>query len=217
MCHARRGRSLLFGSNRREDWKPVLNLQTLIYGLVFLLLEPNDDDPLNKVSLCLAPPHTPPPTTTHTHASSRHQPVGHQPVAKSMPRQLDDMSQCYPLRLINGLMSGGAQTQADRLSHRLCSEGGERASPNRIPPDPLHSATLIPSEIFSFPAPASGFRCSPSLSLSPPPPPSLPLSLHAQDAAVIMQTDKPRFERNVKKAMRGEFVEGFQFQRCLVK
>jgi ubiquitin-conjugating enzyme E2 M len=69
----------------REDWKPVLNLQTLIYGLVFLLLEPNDDDPLNK------------------------------------------------------------------------------------------------------------------------------------DAAEIMQTDQARFERNVKKAMRGENVEGFQFERCLVK
>eukprot|EP00051_Salpingoeca_urceolata_P027473 m.481613 g.481613 ORF g.481613 m.481613 type:complete len:184 (-) comp22250_c0_seq1:53-604(-) len=32
----------------REDWKPVLNLQTIIYGLVFLFLEPNSDDPLNK-------------------------------------------------------------------------------------------------------------------------------------------------------------------------
>eukprot|EP00041_Stephanoeca_diplocostata_P010900 m.174686 g.174686 ORF g.174686 m.174686 type:complete len:184 (+) comp18332_c0_seq1:180-731(+) len=32
----------------REDWKPVLNLQTIVYGLVFLFLEPNMDDPLNK-------------------------------------------------------------------------------------------------------------------------------------------------------------------------
>lgn len=69
----------------REDWKPVLNLQTLIYGLVFLMLEPNDDDPLNK------------------------------------------------------------------------------------------------------------------------------------EAAKIMQTDRPKFEKNVKRAMRGEYVEGFQFDRCLVK
>ena len=38
-----------------------------------------------------------------------------------------------------------------------------------------------------------------------------------QDAAEIMQTDQARFERNVKKAMRGENVEGFQFERCLVK
>ncbi|EDQ86109.1 uncharacterized protein MONBRDRAFT_35275 [Monosiga brevicollis MX1] len=32
----------------REDWKPVLNLQSVIYGLMFLFLEPNDSDPLNK-------------------------------------------------------------------------------------------------------------------------------------------------------------------------
>eukprot|EP00730_Choanoeca_flexa_P003160 TRINITY_DN11311_c1_g3_i3.p1 TRINITY_DN11311_c1_g3~~TRINITY_DN11311_c1_g3_i3.p1 ORF type:complete len:182 (+),score=31.97 TRINITY_DN11311_c1_g3_i3:81-626(+) len=32
----------------REDWRPVLNLQAVIYGLVFLFLEPNDSDPLNK-------------------------------------------------------------------------------------------------------------------------------------------------------------------------
>lgn len=32
----------------REDWKPVLNLQSVILGLVYLFLEPNPDDPLNK-------------------------------------------------------------------------------------------------------------------------------------------------------------------------
>eukprot|EP00052_Salpingoeca_macrocollata_P023433 m.205853 g.205853 ORF g.205853 m.205853 type:complete len:177 (-) comp22027_c0_seq1:236-766(-) len=32
----------------REDWKPVLNLQSVIYGLVFIFLEPNPGDPLNK-------------------------------------------------------------------------------------------------------------------------------------------------------------------------
>eukprot|EP00045_Choanoeca_perplexa_P022977 m.11529 g.11529 ORF g.11529 m.11529 type:complete len:182 (+) comp9834_c0_seq1:107-652(+) len=32
----------------REDWRPVLNLQAVVYGLVFLFLEPNDSDPLNK-------------------------------------------------------------------------------------------------------------------------------------------------------------------------
>ena len=50
LCTDVRSLHLRFGLNRREDWKPVLNLQTLIYGLVFLLLEPNDDDPLNKVT-----------------------------------------------------------------------------------------------------------------------------------------------------------------------
>jgi len=32
----------------REDWKPVLTIGSVIYGLTFLMLEPNADDPLNK-------------------------------------------------------------------------------------------------------------------------------------------------------------------------
>ncbi|KAG8930371.1 NEDD8-conjugating protein ubc12 [Tulasnella sp. 419] len=32
----------------REDWKPVLNLATVMFGLHYLFLEPNPDDPLNK-------------------------------------------------------------------------------------------------------------------------------------------------------------------------
>ncbi|KAI9893815.1 MAG: NEDD8-conjugating protein ubc12 [Vezdaea aestivalis] len=32
----------------REDWKPVLNLNSVIVGLQFLFLEPNASDPLNK-------------------------------------------------------------------------------------------------------------------------------------------------------------------------
>jgi ubiquitin-protein ligase len=32
----------------REDWKPVLTIQSVMYGLQFLMLEPNPDDPLNK-------------------------------------------------------------------------------------------------------------------------------------------------------------------------
>ncbi|KAI0996427.1 hypothetical protein K3495_g11754 [Podosphaera aphanis] len=32
----------------REDWKPVLNLQSIVVGLQFLFLEPNASDPLNK-------------------------------------------------------------------------------------------------------------------------------------------------------------------------
>lgn len=32
----------------REDWSPVLNLNLVIIGLNFLLLEPNSNDPLNK-------------------------------------------------------------------------------------------------------------------------------------------------------------------------
>ncbi|KAI3859218.1 hypothetical protein MKX03_034622 [Papaver bracteatum] len=31
----------------REDWKPVLNINTLIYGLNFLFTHPNHEDPLN--------------------------------------------------------------------------------------------------------------------------------------------------------------------------
>lgn len=32
----------------REDWKPVLNLNSVLVGLQYLFLEPNADDPLNK-------------------------------------------------------------------------------------------------------------------------------------------------------------------------
>ncbi|KAG0657913.1 NEDD8-conjugating protein ubc12 [Monosporozyma unispora] len=32
----------------REDWRPVLDLQAIIIGLLFLFLEPNAQDPLNK-------------------------------------------------------------------------------------------------------------------------------------------------------------------------
>ncbi|KAI5835978.1 hypothetical protein K523DRAFT_325051 [Schizophyllum commune Tattone D] len=32
----------------REDWKPVLNLNSVMVGLQYLFLEPNPDDPLNK-------------------------------------------------------------------------------------------------------------------------------------------------------------------------
>jgi len=31
----------------REDWKPVLSVSSVIYGLQYLFLEPNPDDPLN--------------------------------------------------------------------------------------------------------------------------------------------------------------------------
>ncbi|KMZ61987.1 putative Ubiquitin-conjugating enzyme [Zostera marina] len=31
----------------REDWKPVLNINTVIYGLNHLFTQPNDEDPLN--------------------------------------------------------------------------------------------------------------------------------------------------------------------------
>ncbi|KAL1195924.1 putative NEDD8-conjugating enzyme Ubc12-like [Cardamine amara subsp. amara] len=31
----------------REDWKPVLNINTIIYGLFHLFTEPNHEDPLN--------------------------------------------------------------------------------------------------------------------------------------------------------------------------
>ncbi|KAH0850481.1 hypothetical protein HID58_095482 [Brassica napus] len=37
-----------FASNiLREDWKPVLNINTVIYGLFHLFTEPNSEDPLN--------------------------------------------------------------------------------------------------------------------------------------------------------------------------
>lgn len=36
----------------REDWKPVLNLNSVMVGLQYLFLEPNADDPLNKGAQC---------------------------------------------------------------------------------------------------------------------------------------------------------------------
>jgi len=42
----------------REDWKPVLNMQSVVFGLQYIMLEPNADDPLNKdVSAAELPPH----------------------------------------------------------------------------------------------------------------------------------------------------------------
>jgi len=32
----------------REDWKPVLSISSVVYGLQFLFLDPNPEDPLNK-------------------------------------------------------------------------------------------------------------------------------------------------------------------------
>lgn len=32
----------------REDWKPVLSVSSVVYGLQFLFLDPNPEDPLNK-------------------------------------------------------------------------------------------------------------------------------------------------------------------------
>ncbi len=31
----------------RDDWKPVLGINAVILGLIFLFIEPNPDDPLN--------------------------------------------------------------------------------------------------------------------------------------------------------------------------
>ena len=31
-----------------QDWKPVLSITSIIYGLQYLFLDPNPDDPLNK-------------------------------------------------------------------------------------------------------------------------------------------------------------------------
>ncbi|CAG0884787.1 unnamed protein product [Cyprideis torosa] len=32
----------------REDWKPVLTINSIVYGIQYLFLEPNPEDPLNK-------------------------------------------------------------------------------------------------------------------------------------------------------------------------
>lgn len=37
----------------RSDWKPVLDINAVIYGLIFLFYEPNPEDPLNKEAAAL--------------------------------------------------------------------------------------------------------------------------------------------------------------------
>ncbi|KAG9511260.1 NEDD8-conjugating enzyme Ubc12, partial [Fragariocoptes setiger] len=32
----------------REDWKPVLTINSIVYGILYLFCEPNPEDPLNK-------------------------------------------------------------------------------------------------------------------------------------------------------------------------
>ena len=32
----------------REDWKPVLDINAVIYGLIYLFYDPNPNDPLNR-------------------------------------------------------------------------------------------------------------------------------------------------------------------------
>jgi ubiquitin-conjugating enzyme E2 M len=32
----------------RKDWKPVLDINAVIYGIIYLFYDPNPDDPLNK-------------------------------------------------------------------------------------------------------------------------------------------------------------------------
>uniref|UniRef100_A0A6A7G353 NEDD8-conjugating enzyme Ubc12 n=1 Tax=Hirondellea gigas TaxID=1518452 RepID=A0A6A7G353_9CRUS len=32
----------------REDWRPILTIQQILHGLIFLMLEPNPNDPLNQ-------------------------------------------------------------------------------------------------------------------------------------------------------------------------
>ena len=39
----------------RKDWKPVLDTQNIIHGLIFLFLEPNPDDPLNQGDVLFYP------------------------------------------------------------------------------------------------------------------------------------------------------------------
>ncbi len=59
ICHAHSGYRKIYHPNvdlegnvclniLREDWKPVLNLNSVMVGLQYLFLEPNADDPLNK-------------------------------------------------------------------------------------------------------------------------------------------------------------------------
>ena len=46
-------KSYLYFFDHREDWKPVLTINAIVYGIQYLFLEPNPDDPLNKGITCL--------------------------------------------------------------------------------------------------------------------------------------------------------------------
>ena len=37
----------------RDDWKPVLNLNNIILGILFLFIDPNPNDPLNEDAAAL--------------------------------------------------------------------------------------------------------------------------------------------------------------------
>ncbi len=37
----------------RDDWKPILTVNAVILGLIFLFIEPNPDDPLNHEAAAL--------------------------------------------------------------------------------------------------------------------------------------------------------------------
>jgi len=37
----------------RDDWKPVLGINAVILGLIFLFIEPNPNDPLNHEAAAL--------------------------------------------------------------------------------------------------------------------------------------------------------------------
>lgn len=37
----------------REEWKPVLDINAVIYGMSYLFYEPNPDDPLNREAAAL--------------------------------------------------------------------------------------------------------------------------------------------------------------------
>mmetsp|Transcript_83141 Transcript_83141/g.222179 ORF Transcript_83141/g.222179 Transcript_83141/m.222179 type:complete len:89 (-) Transcript_83141:89-355(-) len=47
-CTLQRACQLSSGCCSREDWKPVLSISAVVYGLVYLFLEPNPSDPLNR-------------------------------------------------------------------------------------------------------------------------------------------------------------------------
>jgi ubiquitin-conjugating enzyme E2 M len=37
----------------RDEWKPVLDINAVIYGIIYLFYEPNPNDPLNQEAAAL--------------------------------------------------------------------------------------------------------------------------------------------------------------------
>jgi ubiquitin-conjugating enzyme E2 M len=81
----------------REDWKPVLDINAVIYGLIYLFYDPNPNDPLNRGERqrCPLPPArgAPPPPRAPAHVS--HADAAHPPTPRRARHALPEAAELY--------------------------------------------------------------------------------------------------------------------------